>query len=86
MLDLLQELKSFRLVEKNTTICFNQLKVIPEDLENTHPIPPCTWGSRDSFKQQWKNEYIICFLKGLSGKFTIVRTQILCKTPCQRFT
>ncbi|XP_073221494.1 uncharacterized protein [Cicer arietinum] len=64
--DLLCDLHSIKQGDHNLSTLFTDFKILWDDHEDLRPTP--------SFKDQ---EYVTCFLKGLNGNYSNIRTQIL---------
>ncbi|XP_019434297.1 PREDICTED: uncharacterized protein LOC109340973 [Lupinus angustifolius] len=85
--DILQDLHSMKQGDRSLSSFFTELKTQWEELESLRPIPSCmcnnkcTCGILDTIKAYRDNEYVICFLKGLSESFNNTKTQILLMEP-----
>jgi len=81
--DLLQELHSTKQGERLVTCFFMDLKALWEELKYLIPMLGCTYKVKcdcDFIKNIIKHKeskYIMCFLKGLNGIYSIVKTQIM---------
>lgn len=66
------------------------MKVFLDELENYRPIShykcsiPCSCGGNDFIRVYYKQDYVICFLKGLSEHFSHSKSQILMMNPLPR--
>ena len=75
--ELQEEVYGLKQGSYSVTDYFTSLKSLWKELDNYHPMVPCTFSA----KMYHQQDFIICFLKGLDGRFSIVRSQVLLMDP-----